>query len=40
MAEGDDASMEASADKPPGTIAGPGGQASAASSREHTTAAH
>ena len=36
MAE-DDASMEASADKPPGTIAGPGVQANAAS-REHTAA--
>jgi hypothetical protein len=37
MAEPDDASMEASADKPPGTIAGPGVQANAAS-REHTAA--
>jgi len=37
MADGDDASMEASADKPAGTIAGPAGQ-STASNREHTTA--
>jgi sec-independent protein translocase protein TatA len=37
MAEGDDASMEASADKPSGTISGPSGQANAAS-REHTAA--
>jgi sec-independent protein translocase protein TatA len=37
MAEGEDASMEASADKPPGTIAGPGGQATAAE-RERTAA--
>jgi sec-independent protein translocase protein TatA len=39
MAEGDDASMEASEEKPTGTIAGPGaGPASPASSREHTAA--
>jgi sec-independent protein translocase protein TatA len=38
MAEPDDASMEASEDKPTSTIAGPGGQANAASSREHTAA--
>ena len=37
MAEGDDASMEASADKPTGTIAGPANQASAPN-REHTAA--
>jgi len=37
MAEGDDASMEASADKPSGTITGPTGQA-AASERERTAA--
>jgi sec-independent protein translocase protein TatA len=37
MAEGDDASMEASAEKPTGTIAGPAGQAHAAT-REHTAA--
>jgi sec-independent protein translocase protein TatA len=37
MAEGDDASMEASADKPTSTISGPAGQ-SATSNREHTTA--
>jgi sec-independent protein translocase protein TatA len=37
MAEGDDASMEDSADKPPGTISGPAGQA-AARDREHTAA--
>jgi sec-independent protein translocase protein TatA len=36
MAEGDDASMEESAEKPSGTIAGPGSQT--ASSREHTAA--
>ena len=33
MAEGDDASMEASADKPPGTISGPAGQAARATAR-------
>jgi sec-independent protein translocase protein TatA len=38
MAEPDDASMEASEDKPTSTIAGPGGQTSTASSREHTAA--
>ena len=37
MAEGDDASMEETADKPTGTIAGPAGQAAAAN-REHTAA--
>jgi sec-independent protein translocase protein TatA len=38
MAENDDdASMEASAEKPPGTISGPASQAGAAS-REHTAA--
>lgn len=37
MAEGDDASMEESADKPSGTIAGPAGQARA-SERERTAA--
>lgn len=37
MAEGDDASMEADAEKPTGTIAGPAGQANTAS-REHTAA--
>ncbi len=37
MAEGDDASMEASADKPTGTISGPSSQTSA-TSREHTAA--
>ena len=37
MAEPEDASMEASADKPAGTIAPPGAQAGAAS-REHTAA--
>jgi len=38
MAEGeDDASMEADADKPTGTISGPSGQANAAK-REHTAA--
>ena len=37
MAEPDDASMEASADKPAGTISGPAVQA-AASEREHTAA--
>ena len=37
MAEGDDASMEATADKPSGTIAGPSAQANAAN-REHTAA--
>jgi sec-independent protein translocase protein TatA len=37
MAEDDDASMEAGADKPTGTISGPAGQASSAS-REHTAA--
>ena len=36
MAEGDDVSMEDSADKPPGTISGPAGQA--ARDREHTAA--
>jgi sec-independent protein translocase protein TatA len=35
MADGDDASMEASADKPPGTISGPGTQSTPAA-REHT----
>jgi len=38
MAEPDDASMEASEDKPTSTIAGPSGQTSTASSREHTAA--
>jgi len=37
MAEGDDASMEAGADKPTGTITGPGSQANTPS-REHTAA--
>jgi sec-independent protein translocase protein TatA len=37
MAEDGDASMEASADKPTGTIAGPGGQATPAD-RERTAA--
>jgi len=37
MAEPDDASMEAHADKPSGTIAGPGVQANA-TNREHTPA--
>ena len=37
MSEGDDASMEASADKPTGTISGPSGQTNTAS-REHTAA--
>ena len=37
MAEPDDASMEASAEKPTGTIPGPTNQASAAN-REHTAA--
>jgi len=37
MSEGDDASMEASADKPAGTISGPGSQSSA-TNREHTAA--
>jgi sec-independent protein translocase protein TatA len=37
MAEGDDASMEATADKPAGSIAPPSAQAGAAS-REHTAA--
>ena len=36
MAEGDDVSMEDSADKPPGAISGPAGQA--ARDREHTAA--
>jgi sec-independent protein translocase protein TatA len=35
MAEGDDASMEAGADKPPGTIAAPTAQPTPAA-REHT----
>ena len=38
MAESDDASMEDSAEKPTGTIAGPAGQNTAAASREHTAA--
>jgi sec-independent protein translocase protein TatA len=38
MAEPDDASMEASADKPSGSIAGPGAPAS--TSTRETTAAH
>ena len=38
MADGDDASMEASADKPTGTIAGPGAQTEA--SNRETTEAH
>jgi sec-independent protein translocase protein TatA len=37
MAEGDDASMEASVDKPTGTIAGPAAQATT-TSREQTAA--
>ena len=37
MADGDDVSMEANADKPSGTIAGPGAPSSTAS-REHTAA--
>ncbi len=37
MAEPDDASMEATADKPTGTISGPAGQAGA-TEREHTAA--
>jgi sec-independent protein translocase protein TatA len=37
MSEPDDASMEASADKPTGTISGPASQAGA-SEREHTAA--
>jgi len=37
MAEGDDASMEDGAEKPPGTIAGPAGQTSSAT-RETTAA--
>ncbi len=37
MAEEDDASMEASAEKPTGTISGPAGQARG-SEREHTAA--
>ena len=37
MAEPDDASMEASSDKPTGTISGPAGQAGA-TEREHTAA--
>jgi sec-independent protein translocase protein TatA len=37
MADGDDASMEETADKPSGTIAGPAGQANAAN-RERTAA--
>jgi sec-independent protein translocase protein TatA len=37
MSEGDDASMEASADKPTGTISGPGAQAST-TNREQTAA--
>jgi sec-independent protein translocase protein TatA len=38
MAEGDDASMEASADKPTGSISGPAGEA--APRQRETTAAH
>ena len=38
MAEADDASMEASEDKPTSTISGPGGQTGTANSREHTAA--
>ena len=37
MAEGDDASMEASGDKPGGTIAGPNAQASANTRESSTT---
>jgi sec-independent protein translocase protein TatA len=40
MAEPDDASMEASADKPPGSISGPAGEAAPRSSARQTTAAH
>ena len=38
MAEQDDVSMEANADKPTGTISGPAGQARRATKREHTAA--
>lgn len=38
MAEEDDASMEAGADKPTGTISGPAGQTGASAQREHTAA--
>ena len=38
MAEGDDASMEASAEKPPGSISGPAGEAAPRTTRETTTA--
>ena len=38
MAEGDDASMEESADKPTGTISGPAGEAAPRTTRETTAA--
>jgi len=40
MAEDDDASMEASADKPKGSISGPAGEAAPRSTARETTAAH
>lgn len=39
MAEGDDASMEASADKPSGSISGPAGEAAPRTSQRETTTA-
>jgi sec-independent protein translocase protein TatA len=40
MAEPDDASMEASAEKPPGSISGPAGEAAPRAPTRETTAAH
>ena len=40
MAEPDDVSMEASADKPPGSISGPAGEAAPRTTTRETTAAH
>ena len=40
MAEPDDASMEASAEKPSGSISGPAGEAAPRTTTRETTAAH
>jgi sec-independent protein translocase protein TatA len=40
MAEDEDASMEASAEKPPGTISGPGATTTPATGTTQTTATH
>ena len=40
MAEPEDASMEAGAEKPPGSISGPAGEAAPRTTARETTAAH